>query len=78
MVPGDGWPVARSRRRMKFAESEPRRKWWILVKAFATIDTSKEGYEGRHNLNETQSTKSPAEPELKKPRSFKDDDGQDF
>ena len=22
MIPGEGWPVARSRRRMKFAESE--------------------------------------------------------
>ena len=46
--------------------------------ACATIDTSKEGYERKHKLNETKKTKSSAEPEPKKPRTNKDDDGQYF
>ena len=48
------------------------------MKQLKPLDTSKEGYERKHNLNETQSTKSPAEPELKKPRTFEEDGGQDF
>ena len=32
----------------------------------------------KHNPNETNTTKSPVEPELSKPRPDEDDDGQDI